>query len=152
FFFQAEDGIRDFHVTGVQTCALPIFFHRSFSQPIFAPTAATTPMIVVIKVMILPSGDMFITRFNAFWATVHALVAAVIPAVTPRTAIIVALYTFIAALAVRMNPAKPTTATPRVLTVSVFRSIHGITVPLIKLMTAVNAGSRALPSFSFRLS
>src|SRR5690606_39379681 len=23
--FQAEDGIRDFHVTGVQTCALPIF-------------------------------------------------------------------------------------------------------------------------------
>src|SRR5690606_3250708 len=25
FFFQAEDGIRDFHVTGVQTCALPIF-------------------------------------------------------------------------------------------------------------------------------
>src|ERR671923_745080 len=26
FFFQAEDGIRDDLVTGVQTCALPIFF------------------------------------------------------------------------------------------------------------------------------
>src|SRR5690606_12208530 len=26
FFFQAEDGIRDFHVTVVQTCALPILF------------------------------------------------------------------------------------------------------------------------------
>src|SRR5690606_40594259 len=26
FLFQAEDGIRAFHVTGVQTCALPIFF------------------------------------------------------------------------------------------------------------------------------
>src|SRR5256884_4092416 len=25
FFFQAEDGIRDVAVTGVQTCALPIF-------------------------------------------------------------------------------------------------------------------------------
>src|SRR5207237_7903786 len=25
FFFQAEDGIRDSSVTGVQTCALPIF-------------------------------------------------------------------------------------------------------------------------------
>src|SRR5690606_41188417 len=25
FFFQAENCIRDFHVTGVQTCALPIF-------------------------------------------------------------------------------------------------------------------------------
>src|SRR2546430_13731485 len=26
FFFQAEDGIRDLTVTGVQTCALPIWF------------------------------------------------------------------------------------------------------------------------------
>src|SRR4030066_2347587 len=26
FFFQAEDGIRDSSVTGVQTCALPILF------------------------------------------------------------------------------------------------------------------------------
>src|SRR5690606_41156014 len=30
FFFQAEDGIRDFHVTGVQTCALPIFMFFAF--------------------------------------------------------------------------------------------------------------------------
>src|SRR6266702_4949772 len=29
FFFQAEDGIRDGHVTGVQTCALPICGGRS---------------------------------------------------------------------------------------------------------------------------
>src|SRR5690606_40922402 len=29
--FQAEDGIRDFHVTGVQTCALPILC-RSVAQ------------------------------------------------------------------------------------------------------------------------
>ena len=27
FFFQAEDGIRDIGVTGVQTCALPIYFN-----------------------------------------------------------------------------------------------------------------------------
>src|SRR5690606_40878929 len=38
FFFQAEDGIRDFHVTGVQTCALPISanlrcHHRARSHP-----------------------------------------------------------------------------------------------------------------------
>src|SRR5690625_7894730 len=32
FFFQAEDGIRDGHVTGVQTCALPIF---EYSSPIY---------------------------------------------------------------------------------------------------------------------
>src|SRR2546426_8344899 len=28
FFFQAEDGIRDYKVTGVQTCALPIWRRR----------------------------------------------------------------------------------------------------------------------------
>ena len=28
FFFQAEDGIRDHCVTGVQTCALPIYRSR----------------------------------------------------------------------------------------------------------------------------
>jgi len=30
FFFQAEDGIRDLIVTGVQTCALPIFEEKTF--------------------------------------------------------------------------------------------------------------------------
>src|SRR5438445_13897173 len=30
FFFQAEDGIRDIGVTGVQTCALPIFVDVEF--------------------------------------------------------------------------------------------------------------------------
>src|SRR5256885_7812151 len=35
FFFQAEDGIRDYKVTGVQTCALPIFarVHRGGRLP-----------------------------------------------------------------------------------------------------------------------
>src|SRR5256885_11811292 len=34
FFFQAEDGIRDYKVTGVQTCALPILQQRSaFRRP-----------------------------------------------------------------------------------------------------------------------
>src|SRR5256885_17145700 len=31
FFFQAEDGIRDYKVTGVQTCALPICSSRGGS-------------------------------------------------------------------------------------------------------------------------
>src|SRR5690606_30902676 len=39
FFFQAEDGIRDFHVTGVQTCALPI---PKRPCPCDAPMAQTT--------------------------------------------------------------------------------------------------------------
>src|SRR5699024_11392424 len=33
FFFQAEDGIRDRNVTGVQTCALPIFLCFIVVQP-----------------------------------------------------------------------------------------------------------------------
>src|SRR2546421_8952150 len=33
FFFQAEDGIRDLIVTGVQTCALPISRRPSFGIP-----------------------------------------------------------------------------------------------------------------------
>src|SRR5690606_41082872 len=32
FFFQAEDGIRDFHVTGVQTCALPILVKKLLQE------------------------------------------------------------------------------------------------------------------------
>ena len=32
FFFQAEDGIRDWSVTGVQTCALPIGTFSSYTR------------------------------------------------------------------------------------------------------------------------
>src|SRR5256885_8431565 len=35
FFFQAEDGIRDYKVTGVQTCALPIF--AAVAEPVPEP-------------------------------------------------------------------------------------------------------------------
>src|SRR5688572_25657614 len=34
FFFQAEDGIRDLTVTGVQTCALPIFETAGFKRSV----------------------------------------------------------------------------------------------------------------------
>src|SRR5437667_5553946 len=37
FFFQAEDGIRDRDVTGVQTCALPIFVDRPLAVPAERP-------------------------------------------------------------------------------------------------------------------
>src|SRR5690348_17496177 len=36
FFFQAEDGIRDGRVTGVQTCALPIFRRATASASVSA--------------------------------------------------------------------------------------------------------------------
>src|SRR5207237_5009509 len=45
FFFQAEDGIRDSSVTGVQTCALPILMAAAWgsSARIVSPMARTVP-------------------------------------------------------------------------------------------------------------
>src|SRR6266542_1400107 len=41
FFFQAEDGIRDATVTGVQTCALPISGTPEHSKAIRGPCGST---------------------------------------------------------------------------------------------------------------
>src|SRR5262249_59773775 len=40
FFFQAEDGIRDWSVTGVQTCALPISAHAGLPADAAGPAWA----------------------------------------------------------------------------------------------------------------
>src|SRR5690606_39536972 len=48
FFFQAEDGIRDFHVTGVQTCALPILpcgSNRAFAKQ----DDVAVPAVVLVR-------------------------------------------------------------------------------------------------------
>src|SRR5256884_7349418 len=42
FFFQAEDGIRDVAVTGVQTCALPISFSILVTSQIRIPPSRTS--------------------------------------------------------------------------------------------------------------
>src|SRR6266511_5880306 len=46
FFFQAEDGIRDFHVTGVQTCALPISLNErpKSTSRLHEPLPCTPPV------------------------------------------------------------------------------------------------------------
>src|SRR5256886_5230246 len=44
FFFQAEDGIRDLTVTGVQTCALPILLSGgSAGNTAYSPNPITIP-------------------------------------------------------------------------------------------------------------
>src|SRR6266496_819411 len=43
FFFQAEDGIRDLYVTGVQTCALPIFREAGFETVVVAKRETELP-------------------------------------------------------------------------------------------------------------
>src|SRR5690606_29122610 len=51
FFFQAEDGIRDFHVTGVQTCALPIF--GASGLPTTYPPSGVT---AAVSAQLCPAG------------------------------------------------------------------------------------------------
>src|SRR5207302_3536968 len=65
FFFQAEDGIRDFHVTGVQTCALPI-----------SPLPPTTLSIVFVDNRLLP-------------VEVATSIATAVPASPPRPPVVV---------------------------------------------------------------
>src|SRR5256885_15854968 len=45
FFFQAEDGIRDYKVTGVQTCALPISTAFWKPRPSLDPQAHMGPLV-----------------------------------------------------------------------------------------------------------
>src|SRR5438876_9198707 len=60
FFFQAEDGIRDGRVTGVQTCALPIF-PVWLSPPFLAIWVGMPGSAVDVSV----TGDRKSTRLNS---------------------------------------------------------------------------------------
>src|SRR5690606_29053888 len=53
--FQAEDGIRDFHVTGVQTCALPIYLIDIETDKVVLETPA--PADGVLVKIIKQGGD-----------------------------------------------------------------------------------------------
>src|SRR5690606_39974714 len=62
FFFQAEDGIRGFHVTEVQTCALPISTAlRSPSLAIALPPSARAKLSVT-RGLILPCSHNWNSR------------------------------------------------------------------------------------------
>src|SRR5690349_25047636 len=64
FFFQAEDGIRDLYVTGVQTCALPILLTASavtvvIAQPLAAARALRRlddPVVMAVAFVVLGIG------------------------------------------------------------------------------------------------
>src|SRR3712207_9492623 len=56
FFFQAEDGIRDIGVTGVQTCALPIYF-SVFPTLLLITTLFRLAINVSVTRLILLHGD-----------------------------------------------------------------------------------------------
>src|SRR5256884_2280928 len=57
FFFQAEDGIRDVAVTGVQTCALPISQAiRAIGEPIHNRPAAEISMAKLLTLLFEVTG------------------------------------------------------------------------------------------------
>src|SRR5690625_2189316 len=65
FFFQAEDGIRDGHVTGVQTCALPICRYTPGGEylPMVLGVLIATAVSFAVSALILkftgqPEGDL----------------------------------------------------------------------------------------------
>src|SRR5690606_39789340 len=71
FFFQAEDGIRDFHVTGVQTCALPIL--SFFILQIYAKNISILKLLIEmeyefyiddLKVDAVTSGNDYMVFIN----------------------------------------------------------------------------------------
>src|SRR5699024_11762101 len=72
FFFQAEDGIRDRNVTGVQTCALPIFKHalRNAWMPVITIMGTLlagilTGTFVIEQIFAIPGmGKYFVESIN----------------------------------------------------------------------------------------
>src|SRR5690606_40799791 len=60
-FFQAEDGIRDFHVTGVQTCALPIFSVRPGTMPIINLAEAAVDYMIARGSVKADERDVHVT-------------------------------------------------------------------------------------------
>src|SRR2546430_5761372 len=60
FFFQAEDGIRDLTVTGVQTCALPISCRRTSTDA--AGVAAGGGDALLAGVLPTPAASVLVRR------------------------------------------------------------------------------------------
>src|SRR3712207_7562699 len=57
FFFQAEDGIRDIGVTGVQTCALPILAPPARACPFLVPDAGDAALLADPRLVHEPELD-----------------------------------------------------------------------------------------------
>src|SRR2546422_8316263 len=56
FFFQAEDGIRDVAVTGVQTCALPIYLSRPARALVRSPLPVCAAVVRRVSARAAPAG------------------------------------------------------------------------------------------------
>src|SRR2546427_11585339 len=81
FFFQAEDGIRDLTVTGVQTCALPIsqfdlamkLYHLLGNMTFAVERMNGVRLALDDRAGRLPAGDSLATRLGASSSAVDEL-------------------------------------------------------------------------------
>src|SRR6266508_362139 len=71
FFFQAEDGIRDGHVTGVQTCALPISRPRGSYRRLDHPDPFAAEDLVEVACELAVAVTDHEPRLDAFVIEVH---------------------------------------------------------------------------------
>src|SRR5690606_39664407 len=62
FFVQADDGIRDFHVTGVQTCALPIYLLDASDPDEGMGLARKLRPDLILVELELPTGDGWVAQ------------------------------------------------------------------------------------------
>src|SRR5690606_20362864 len=90
FFFQAEDGIRDFHVTGVQTCALPILeevlsnkAYERFNKNVNVKRGNLSSYIVTEK----SDVDFLLAMYSKYSVPIHDGGVYTIPALPERVEI-----------------------------------------------------------------
>src|SRR5690606_6547011 len=76
FFLHAEDGIRDFHVTGVQTCALPICIIAPWTSPIAVPAWKIAPALAYGNTVVFKPADLVP---GSAWALAEILSRAGLP-------------------------------------------------------------------------
>src|SRR5256885_16927169 len=73
FFFQAEDGIRYYKVTGVQTCALPIWLNMSGDTARYAYAWALANIEYIVQADGMGDVERILDRIGAGMATETAL-------------------------------------------------------------------------------
>src|SRR5437879_10199670 len=84
FFFQAEDGIRDTSVTGVQTCALPISASKSISCS--SKPGSTICVAWGVNAQVISNGTLATAAFQLASSTVNTSEAVQVTNVMASTA------------------------------------------------------------------
>ena len=78
YFFQAEDGIRDRLVTGVQACALPIFFAKRLHQ-LLGEVGANASDHAAAQVLLDAVNGTWRHHLEKGRLKLHAVITVVIP-------------------------------------------------------------------------